>query len=166
MIGGVYSGGPIDLQNSTVAFNEAASAVADFGVAAAGWIQAAGQVDMQSSIIANNAIDLSDTPRDVSVYGTGSVVGNSNLVTYTDTPMPAGTLYADPMLYPLAFNGGLTRTHALMDGSPAIDAGNNSAALVYDQRLLPRVVGANADIGAFERQGPGDSDFIFVDGFD
>ena len=53
-----------------------------------------------------------------------------------------------------------------MDLSPAIDAGNNSATLTYDQRVLARVVGANADIDAFERQGLGDSEYIFVDGFD
>ncbi|HET6893733.1 MAG TPA: CSLREA domain-containing protein, partial [Pyrinomonadaceae bacterium] len=58
----------------------------------------------------------------------------------------------------LSNNGGATRTHELLDGSPAIDAGNSS--LTTDQRGQPRPVddlnvanaaGGNAsDIGAFE----------------
>ena len=44
-------------------------------------------------------------------------------------------------------------THALLEGSPAIDHGNNEAGLDYDQRGtgFPRVQGTQADIGAFER---------------
>ena len=56
------------------------------------------------------------------------------------------------MLAPLAFNSGTTRTHALLAGSPAIDAGSNPLNLTTDQRGLafPRAVSAIADIGAFE----------------
>jgi hypothetical protein len=66
----------------------------------------------------------------------------------------ADTIKAAPMLLPLADNGGPTRTHALAAGSPAIDAGNNLAGLVTDQRGSPfvRVAGAAPDIGAFELQ--------------
>ncbi|HEY8505742.1 MAG TPA: VCBS repeat-containing protein, partial [Gemmataceae bacterium] len=58
----------------------------------------------------------------------------------------------DPMLGPLAFNGGPTQTHALLAGSPAIDKGSNPAMLTFDQRGpgFPRVVGPQADIGAVE----------------
>jgi hypothetical protein len=73
---------------------------------------------------------------------------------------------ADPLLEPLADNGGVTMTHALRAGSPAIDAGNPSAAAgsggvpMFDQRGAPfgRIVdcdgtlGARIDIGAFELQ--------------
>jgi hypothetical protein len=50
--------------------------------------------------------------------------------------------------------------------SPAVDHGNNTASLAYDQRGIgfARVVGASADIGAFERQ-VGD-DEIFYGGFE
>ena len=68
---------------------------------------------------------------------------------------------------PLADNGGPTLTHALLTGSPAIDAGSNPANLATDQRggtLRSRVSGAAADIGAFETQPPADA--IFADGFD
>ncbi len=80
--------------------------------------------------------------------------------------LPADTISADPLLQPLADNGGATRTHALGDGSPAIDAGDNTASLAFDQRGggYPRVVGVAADIGAYERQSIDDA--IFVDGFD
>ncbi len=41
---------------------------------------------------------------------------------------------ADPLLGPLGDNGGFTLTHTLLDGSPAIDKGSNSAGLSSDQR--------------------------------
>jgi cysteine-rich repeat protein len=81
-----------------------------------------------------------------------------------------GTMGAaiDPLLAPLADNGGPTFTHALLTGSPAIDAGNNvegctsddaqTTVLTDDQRAFTRPVdgdddGANrCDIGAFELQ--------------
>jgi CSLREA domain-containing protein len=58
----------------------------------------------------------------------------------------------DPRLRPLAYNGGPTPTHALLSGSPAIDKGANPAGLTTDQRGtgFPRVVGAAADVGAYE----------------
>ena len=67
----------------------------------------------------------------------------------------------DPLLGPLlADNGGPTKTHALLPGSPAINAGNLNAKSgidgvpVFDQRGEPfdRVVNGRIDIGAFEFQ--------------
>ena len=68
----------------------------------------------------------------------------------------------DPQLGPLAENGGPTTTHALLAGSPAIDAGNPAFTPPpdFDQRgaLHERVAdgdgagGARIDIGAYERQ--------------
>lgn len=55
-----------------------------------------------------------------------------------------------PLLGPLTNNGGPTPTLALLPGSPAIDAGNSSAAPLTDQRGFPRPAGLAADIGAFE----------------
>ena len=61
----------------------------------------------------------------------------------------------DPMLGPLQNNGGPTFTHALLNGSPAIDAGNPNFTPppFYDQRGpgYPRVVGGRIDVGSFER---------------
>ncbi len=56
----------------------------------------------------------------------------------------------DPLLGPLADNGGPTLTMALLPGSPAIDAGDTIAAPPVDQRGVPRTFGQAADIGAFE----------------
>jgi len=55
-----------------------------------------------------------------------------------------------PMLGPLADNGGPTKTHALLIGSPAIDAGDDGACPATDQRGVARPQGASCDIGAFE----------------
>ncbi len=69
-------------------------------------------------------------------------------------------LNANPMLGPLADNGGPTKTHALMPGSPAINAGDDSQAvdprdltpLTTDQRGYARRGGNHVDIGAYEEQ--------------
>jgi hypothetical protein len=62
----------------------------------------------------------------------------------------------DPMLGPLADNGGPTLTMALLPGSPALDAIPPSATMTsVDQRGVARPAGAGADIGAFELGPPG-----------
>ena len=68
---------------------------------------------------------------------------------------------ADPKLGPLQDNGGPTRTHALLEGSPAIDAveldgcvDTPGAALATDQRGFARPDGGACDIGAFEASAP------------
>ncbi len=62
------------------------------------------------------------------------------------------------LLAPLGNYGGSTQTMALLPGSPAIDAGNNSLippGITTDQRGagFPRIVGGTVDIGAFESSG-------------
>jgi hypothetical protein len=63
----------------------------------------------------------------------------------------------DPLLGPLQDNGGPTFTHALLEGSPAIDAGDNTDAPDWDQRGegFPRIVNKTIDIGAYEVQDDG-----------
>jgi hypothetical protein len=56
------------------------------------------------------------------------------------------------MLGPLAFHGGLTRTHALLPGSDAIDSGDDPACPAVDQRGVGRPKGDGCDIGAYEFQ--------------
>lgn len=64
----------------------------------------------------------------------------------------------------LTTNGGPTLTHALLVGSPAIDAGVESACPPTDQRGKPRLVdgdgvgGPQCDSGAYEACGGADSD--------
>jgi hypothetical protein len=66
---------------------------------------------------------------------------------------------ADPLLGPLAANGGPTFTRAVMAGSPALDAGDPGApgsgtgCEPVDQRGVARPQGPRCDIGAVE--GPG-----------
>jgi hypothetical protein len=83
-----------------------------------------------------------------------SIGGANNLVMTVDAniALPADTLGADPLLAPLADNGGPTRTMGLYSGSPALNAGGNPDGYANDQRGagFPRVLGAAADIGAFE----------------
>ena len=60
------------------------------------------------------------------------------------------------LLGPLQDNGGPTPTLALLTGSRAIDAGDDTAtnSLASDQRGLLRFFGAHVDIGAYEVQVP------------
>jgi hypothetical protein len=62
-----------------------------------------------------------------------------------------------PLLGPLADNGGQTFTRALLQGSPALDAGDDSLqetplGLLTDQRGFFRKSGVRVDIGAYELQ--------------
>jgi hypothetical protein len=77
----------------------------------------------------------------------------------TDGTCPGFTLPAtNPLLGPLNFNGGPTATHALLTGSPAIDAasnclgiGNPGSLVLVDQRNTFRPKGPACDLGAYER---------------
>jgi hypothetical protein len=63
----------------------------------------------------------------------------------------------NPMLGPLANNGGPTMTQALPRSSPAVDAGglpSSSSCPAADQRGESRPWGPACDIGAFELHYP------------
>ncbi|OPZ39271.1 MAG: hypothetical protein BWY99_01431 [Synergistetes bacterium ADurb.BinA166] len=95
-------------------------------------------------------------------WGAGSVVGQvfvqqgNPTITYSvvDTAVfPGnGNTGTDPMLAPLADNGGPTQTCALLDGSSAIDSGTNTGAPSTDQRGVSRPQGSGYDIGAYEKE--------------
>lgn len=57
---------------------------------------------------------------------------------------------SNPLLQPLALNGGGTLNYALGAGSPAIDGGNNATCPATDQRGNLRPVGGVCDSGAYE----------------
>ncbi|OLE50819.1 MAG: hypothetical protein AUG51_26075 [Acidobacteria bacterium 13_1_20CM_3_53_8] len=99
--------------------------------------------------------------------GNALVAGNTdtNSGTSTDnifgpfTNLGGNLTSGNPMLGPLADNGGPTQTHALLAGSPAINAGanaqavdENGQALATDQRgkFSARITGGTVDIGAYE----------------
>ncbi len=67
-------------------------------------------------------------------------------------PFPGGTniLTEDPLLGPLSDNGGFTQTIPLLEGSSAIDTGNDSVCYNTDQRGVTRPQGLHCDIGAYE----------------
>jgi hypothetical protein len=75
-----------------------------------------------------------------------------NLASETSCGLTDATdrMATDPMLGPLAANGGATRTHAPLVTSPAVNAGGSLALDTVDQRGFPRVQFAAADIGAVE----------------
>ncbi len=156
---------PALIANSTIAFNtEANSSDTKYGAG----LFAAVNTDLESSIIARNTLISSVYGPIIDDIGGGApLVGASNLTQFVlaGQAAPAGTIYADPKLSSLVYNGGLTRTHALSPLSPAVEAGNNVMGLATDQRGpgFARVIGANADIGAFELDL---NDVIFADDFE
>ncbi len=83
----------------------------------------------------------------------GNATGSSGITNGVNgDQVGSGASPIDPMLGSLADNGGPTRTHALLPGSPAIDAGNNSGAPDTDQRGsgFVRILNGTIDIGAYE----------------
>lgn len=124
-------------------------------------------LEVRNCIIAGNTNPTSPRAADHSAYFVSlghNVIGVGNF----PNPFPevpgdqvgnlAGPL--NPMLGPLTDNGGPTQTHALLPGSPAIDAGDPVHFDPRDQRGIARPLGGNPDIGALESAG---TTGIFVD---
>jgi hypothetical protein len=82
-------------------------------------------------------------------YGTiidaGNNISSDKSINLTATSSHQNT---NPLLSNLANNGGYTMTCALQSNSPAINAGDDLAAPITDQRGYPRV--KTSDIGSFE----------------
>lgn len=137
----------MQVDNSTIAGNK--SGMAGAGIYLVGIANA---LTLQSSIVANNTVAGANA--DIAAMTPVAVAGSNNLVTTAaaGVTLPGDTLQSDPMLLSLGDYGGPTRTIALATGSPAVDAGSNPLGLGNDQRGagFPRVLGAAADIGAFE----------------
>ena len=191
-----YSTGTVSLTNSTISGNSVSrsqSALYAGGAANGGGVfsDAASMDLLNTTVTANtadqgsgvyqsptSAITLDSTIVGGNVSAAGgsdfgarlamTIAGANNLIASASATLtlPADTLAADPLLGPLDDNGGPTATHALLEGSPAIDAGSNVAALAFDQRGTGHVreYGDQADIGAFELQLL--TDPIFSDGFE
>lgn len=145
----VQTSGSLLVQNSTVAFNVARTS--------GGGIFTEAAVSLESTIVARNqkgtgtGNDLcsASNPGDPFTIA-ACLIGNTGGAEINEF----GTnnqLDVDPLLGPLAFNGGPTQTHALLPGSPAINHGSNPAGLLADQRGLARTRGGFTDIGAVEQ---------------
>ncbi len=147
--GGLFLRWPatLELTNSTVTANRAA--LDGGGI----WLNANGS-GLRSSIVFGNSTDIGNrndyhgVPHPAVIAGSNNLVGNAA----PDLSLPADTLHTDPLLRPLANNGGLTLTHALASASPAIDRGSNPLNLPSDQRGsgFIRSYGSAPDIGAYE----------------
>ena len=147
---GIRSSGTLTLTNGTITGNVAETR------SGGGIRKPSGTVELISTIIADNTAttgpDCSGLPtsRGYNLIGDDSSCGFA--------PVTGDLVNADPVLGPLQGNGGPTFTHALLPGSPAIDAvpvgdctdteGNPNTT---DQRGIVRPLGLACDIGAFER---------------
>lgn len=158
--GGLYNNGSATLTNVTIASNTvtATGSGAGFG----GNIITVG---VGASTTLKNTLVAYGTAGSGSNCFAGS--GGATVVTQggnLETTMPsqcglsgppAGSdvIGADPLLGPLANNGGQTDTRALGVGSPAIDAvpAANCPPPADDQRQVARPQGPLCDIGAYER---------------
>jgi hypothetical protein len=168
--GAIYNkyttGASFTIRHSTITGNSAGASDSGGGI-----FSGAGATSpvLNHTIVAGNVRGTS-TPDDLagSFSAQFSLIGLKGSATITDIP-PGGNQIGiasaiNAMLGPLANNGGLTMTHALLSGSPAIDTGNAAAVAgsgnvpLFDQRGTPfgRIVdgdnagGARIDIGAFE----------------
>ncbi|TWU51875.1 choice-of-anchor Q domain-containing protein [Rubripirellula reticaptiva] len=158
--GGIFSYfyDSLTVRNSTISGNSASgSGGAIFNLN--------GTINVNSSTLTNNTASNSGG----GIFGTNAgptVINVANSIVSGNTapsnPNVSGTLDSNssnilsgnPLLGPLANNGGPTKTHALLTGSPAIDAGSSSE--LFDQRGVPRPIddpvapGSGTDIGAYE----------------
>ena len=176
--GGMFisAGGIVTLTNNTISGNSTGNGGSGGGIYNLGIIP----IRARACIIAGNSGPVSDVDGGNSFTSEGfNVIGKTYYpFGFTQATDQTGTIASplDPMLGPLANNGGPTLTHALLAGSPAIDAGDDSVLgsplfLTTDQRGLgfPRKLGAHVDSGAFEGQiSPSDSMkqlIAVVDGF-
>jgi len=146
--GGVYVKGIAELLHCTLADN---SSKED-----GGGLYVRGEATLSSSLLARNL------KGDMVIGGEGGYKGTGVLHANAFNWVADGTLdqgfSGDPLLGPLADNGGSTLTLALLPGSPACDrVPASESGLVTDQRGQPRALQTGSrqpvcDIGAFERQ--------------
>lgn len=161
--GGILVSGNVDRQTlidfSTIADNQA-STTGGLHVRPPNGASPGAKISINSSIVAFNAGGDCVSSR---ITTRGYNLSSSSSCGFTGT----GDIQpVDPKLGPLANNGGTSRTHALLPGSPGLDGGdptiNSSLASCSptDQRGLPAPGDGNGngenrcDIGAFEQQTP------------
>jgi len=179
--GGIFNHAAATLTNCTIANNSAVNgggiynlnpatlSLADCTIAANSATSAGGGVidTMSASTVLANTIVAGNTAPSPSTSSGPDVNGIVTSLGYNligNTSGGSGFVATDlqnvnALLGPLKANGGPTPTMALLPGSPAIDAGNNSLAigpsgspLITDQRGFTRIVNSTVDIGAFEVQ--------------
>ena len=146
--GGIANAGVLTLTNSTFAGN--------FSYAHAGTGNDIGNGG--SMYFANNILGSEwYAPNYPDCVNRGVILSNINNLVIDGSCAKGGIGFVkgDPLLGPLADNGGPTQTLALLPGSPAIDAGDDhtcaaAPASNLDQRGISRPQGPRCDIGAYE----------------
>lgn len=166
--GGIYNKGTITVANSTLSGNSTdkylGGGIANKGVMSLSHITltdnattvAAGGGGIKNYLgaeltLSNSVVANSKTGGDCHNEGVLNLTGK-NLIEDGGCGAPLG---GDPKLALLLDNGGPTATHALLPGSPAIDAADKTFCIATDQRNIRRPVLASpeaCDLGAFERQ--------------
>lgn len=154
MGGGLATGGDFTITNSTFAQNYA-------------WYHGGGIQKGGTITLSNTLFYYNESERDWANYQINSsadVDGGGNLQFPRERFNQSGTpddglvtptvIIADPLISPLASNGGPTETMAIQPGGAAANAGNQDRCLSVDQRGYPRNEGA-CDIGAYEAQSSG-----------
>ncbi len=139
--------GTLSLNNSTVTNNSASYGGGIFVDHYDTWT-------LKNSILAGNTAAAAGPDCSGTIGSSGyNLVENTSGCTFNAAT--GDLLNVDAKLGPLQDNGGPTLTHALLPGSPAIDAGNPAGCadnlgnlLAFDQRGAPRV--GRCDIGAYE----------------
>lgn len=143
--GGISNGGAVQIANSTLSGNSAGSG---------GGIYNTSALEIYSTILNAGASGENIFNNGGTVTSHGYNVSSDNGGGYLTGP--GDQINTDPLLGPLQDNGGPTLTHALLTGSPAIDAGdpNFTPPPFQDQRgpCFLRVFNGRIDIGSFETQ--------------
>lgn len=135
---GIFTGNsPIFVAHSTISSN-----------AGGGIFNSGGAAKLRGTILDNN---LSSAECNVGDPGSFSSDGYNLSRDYScGFSSPGDISGTDPKLGSLQDNGGPTFTHALLPGSPAIDAADDAACPATDQRSVARPQGTACDIGAYE----------------
>jgi beta-glucanase (GH16 family) len=143
-----HTDGVMEILNSTIA-NNIAPDWASSAIFLGSWDPAVvPQLSLTNTIITGNQWYACEWHQSGAV---SLLSGGHNLVQDDScNPVASDLINADAGIGALADNGGPTWTHALLAGSLAIDAGDDSVCPATDQRGVTRPQGAACDIGSYE----------------
>jgi CSLREA domain-containing protein len=140
-------GAGVEVRSSTIALNTASDAGGGVHNGEDGF-ESVNRVSLVNTIVAKNSAPVG--PDAVRAFARFSLIGDGAGSGISNTN--GNLMGVDPRLGALADNGGPTRTHALLAGSPAIDAASATDSPATDQRGVARPQGAGDDIGSYERR--------------